>query len=1232
MDNHIDISEMKRMFYQHFPDYCDYLANMNLDPSRLSNTRNRVLADFDKRSKTVSGKGIYLERNGETIFPFIKELRYREEEAVSSVEKFFKLIAIQDDVATHVSKILGFIQTPSGNGSLEEMNSLHEDQILRCICKYFWERKGNNVAYNNRKGGEQYQLGKIDEYDYEDIDFIIEEMIEEEFHRPKDKNIPWPPERNFPNLLHVCRKIRNTTIHSLRKYLGFKEARAVHLFILFTYVASVLILERTMKGNKKSDLPQVRLYVVGTSRNVRLFEGKQEIKSQTDKSNHLYFIISWYKRYTIRSVNQRKEFQTDWTYTGPTAMIDADIMITPNDSNTDSEVHKATFHQILESVNVSLLSLDEIKDEAKGISEKLDNLEIIIERIQDLSSFKEIFEKYTKQTAQLISVQNGQMGELVDLLNAQREEQSAFLDSIVQLFYEVTESDKNARLVEVLKLYIQEKERERARRETSFKVSLYSLLLLSIVVFLWHCINDNSILWLTNKLVYYGLGLLFVLLPLVLSYLLIQSKEQRASISLKRLMQDKWQWFIGLIPILIIGLIAGSFFMIPMKTEKSFVKKYDFTRHTVQENAKAASFLESMLARDASDEGTLMQLVTYFLKYGDDVQKARQFAEPMRDVNIYPKGCVVAAEALLATHQDYTELKDLIAEYWERYGRLHPTLGRILGIQKLFGLGMDQDHREALEHLVSASKAGDIPSFYYIGYALSHDMTEWHNGELDPVVEVSQYDISHAVHYYKQASEKGEPRASLELGKIYADFNLCDSAIVYYQRTIDQCQEIPGIRNNLRILFAAKFQLGLVLDSQGKKNYYVSQAKQAGYEPAILYSAIKENDHKTAIERYKKAGKYAGYRYIPPVTFEYIAIGDSVSALEALQTTRPDGHFDMAFVSAMQRIVGSPFVQKDSIWANQLMKQSAINGCKFAELFCLFREIEQMNRVDIKAEIAKYDELEALSENIHFGYALTAWLMQKNGWPLAVFDAEHAVSLGHPAGALVLSGINYSSILKGYNCYPYYQMAVRMSSNKKPGENAITENVNPAPLNSVYIECDTVMGFKKSAILLSMDGFRMLENKKGGINAFEYCFWKDVLIANHCFDDLVYMSVDFGKVYGVDYYKQTLEAAVESATPCCNKNNLVNVSTMVNLCDKGFIEIIKRKYREDDFRYIMLVSEEYNKSRDWYGSKAPIDVITETLYCRINNITDECLISEFSNLTDDFYEFRVKEEELMYGL
>ena len=64
----------------------------------------------------------------------------------------------------------------------------------------------------------------------------------------------------------------------------------------------------------------------------------------------------------------------------------------------------------------------------------------------------------------------------------------------------------------------------------------------------------------------------------------------------------------------------------------------------------------------------------------------------------------------------------------------------------------------------------------------------------------------------------------------------------------------------------------------------------------------------------------------------------------------------------------------------------------------------------------------------------------------------------------------------------------------------------------------------------------------------------------------------------------------------------------------------------------MLVSEEYNKSRDWYGSKAPIDVITETLYCRINNITDECLISEFSNLTDDFYEFRVKEEELMYGL
>ena len=93
-----------------------------------------------------------------------------------------------------------------------------------------------------------------------------------------------------------------------------------------------------------------------------------------------------------------------------------------------------------------------------------------------------------------------------------------------------------------------------------------------------------------------------------------------------------------------------------------------------------------------------------------------------------------------------------------------------------------------------------------------------------------------------------------------------------------------------------------------------------------------------------------------------------------MQQTRPDGNFDKAFVSAMQRILGTPYVEKDSIMAMVYMQQSADAGCKFAQMFCLFRQMEKSQQEGNPEDYEQHKQLEALGNHIPFAYALDAWL------------------------------------------------------------------------------------------------------------------------------------------------------------------------------------------------------------------------------------------------------------------
>ena len=106
------------------------------------------------------------------------------------------------------------------------------------------------------------------------------------------------------------------------------------------------------------------------------------------------------------------------------------------------------------------------------------------------------------------------------------------------------------------------------------------------------------------------------------------------------------------------------------------------------------------------------------------------------------------------------------------------------------------------------------------------------------------------------------PKAAVELGNLYSDLNIVDSAKYYYDLAINQAG--GNLRNE------ALFKKGLLLESQGMAdNESLREARNNDYSPAILHMALKEKDHITAINYYDKA-QYDGYRYIPPVVFEYL--------------------------------------------------------------------------------------------------------------------------------------------------------------------------------------------------------------------------------------------------------------------------------------------------------------------------------------------------------------------------
>ena len=171
---------------------------------------------------------------------------------------------------------------------------------------------------------------------------------------------------------------------------------------------------------------------------------------------------------------------------------------------------------------------------------------------------------------------------------------------------------------------------------------------------------------------------------------------------------------------------------------------------------------------------------------------------------------------------------------------------------------------------------------------------------------------------------------------------------------------------------------------------------------------FKNKAHKKATKRFEELQRKQSlltldemgiYQYIPPVVFDYIFIGEREKALATLQKYRKEAQFDMTFIYAVEKLLGTATVPKDSIKAMQLMHESAAKGCVYSEMYCIFKDtVRDFANISLLKNAAS--RLHEISNIIPFAHVLESILLMESG---NIEEGERAIHMAmwkkHPAGA-----------------------------------------------------------------------------------------------------------------------------------------------------------------------------------------------------------------------------------------
>ena len=1131
-----------------------------------------------------------------------------EQEIYEAIEEFYYITTWkdQDDRPEKSDNEIDYVNTVSGKRdklleylfrlSIDDDQANIADNTIFAIAEYFGLKEDIN------------QIGNLYR-NYECVAYAYYQQIGE-----KGKGI-----YDFFNALRLFSSIRNAITHPDRK-LGEKVTR-YHEYIIFFYIGFVLACRRiwrafdfgsitsTMKvynnntkserGNKKNtfvcpDYPKhfnipkesVEIYVgPGPRINVSCKDiESHNIKVNTiSKSDNRYSIdICKYKEFIITIsdgknkplVFKDKLDYNSWFYCYRIKLPE-EWFPSSKDYETLSEgtkqliasvskhLKESVNQEIKECIGQEFAALQPLIVVAKDKEEKEKELVTILEKLDQFA--KGNFEKL-EEIHSLIEQSNNTI--LTELINARKEG-----DQIKRILSNWSRNLRGA--------------------------SFLLLVVLPVCLIVYNCCFNNietNICWIKHRIWYYIIATVLIFLTF---YLTNPWK------SIKAFKKEKSKLRYGITGIVAL-LLLGCPFAFSYLSVNSFIDNYDFSQHESGDNEKVALLLRDCLDSENSektgkqDEQLLrIKLYEYYDHIGDDEARL-QITTPMKDVKQFQIGSQYAAEALFKAGK-YVETLTIIDNYNKLYKDISKDLLCLKGIMTTFGYGCTQDIDAGIDILAELADSGFPRAQYYYAYVLSHDISKWREGKEKyqlASVEGSPYDLYQAVYWYRKA-ETTMPEASLELAQLLSSINMTDSALYYYQR---------AGRGHNKSQAEANYRIGLLMEKITPEAYNDFMEKAIGekYIPALLYEAQHKKDHKTAIDLYKQLGNYHHYRYIPPIVFEYLALDDDSTtvmegALEALQKSRPEGHFDMNFVRGMRQLLDTIHVEANHESGMSWMELSAKQGCIYAQMICLFRKMEAGVLASKGLTLPDVQQMQQISKTIPFANVLLSWLFIKSG----AYDMGNAfavMALGkdhHPVGGLMLASIPPEEQNK---------MLERSLADNNSAKRFSMLRYNEMALRVVPEDQ------KKQSIYMASE--LDLSKQNGFIDSGQLLFWCDVAAANNMLGLACKLMHGISQeVFEKDpqYSKRLFNIILDKVDEKTSKDVKTILTYLIYLCgskNSSIVEELKKEYKNN------AVVEELFDPSSLNGLKG-IELSSGKMVVLDYVITDQVILDEFGQVVSN---------------
>lgn len=473
----------------------------------------------------------------------------------------------------------------------------------------------------------------------------------------------------------------------------------------------------------------------------------------------------------------------------------------------------------------------EIYTDPNASNEQKEQNEKILKEIGDLETqflkLQGVIEQNNKEAlTEIEKIKKGIRLELSDISN----KQDTILEKLNMMQDTITGTHKTVvKTQEIIEEESRNRKEESKNRKKLIKNLIVTFFFLLACIVSFCSFTDNistNLLWLKCRIWYFIAALITTG---VVSWLLWK---------LRKGIGEKTKWDYGTVGIAALMLL-GSPFLFKYQSTNSLVDNYDFAVNNNEQNQVVASFLEERL-ESIEDHSVMTKLLSYYLLYKNNNEKVNLlWAKIGEDANRYPEVVIKAAELFLEVG-DYIRVKNALTICPQQYRDSSVVVMRLNGIMKVGGYGVGKDLTKGVALLDSASQKGDLEATYWLGHIASNiDFVEWK--EIDNQKSYSMlYDILLAIRQLRKACEL--PKAALELGNIYADLNMNDSAEYYYLKVLSKDQNCLD----------ANYQLGRLYDKIGKENpTYMQKAIVNNYAPALLYLAERDSDHISAIELYK---------------------------------------------------------------------------------------------------------------------------------------------------------------------------------------------------------------------------------------------------------------------------------------------------------------------------------------------------------------------------------------------